>query len=127
MASLSHLSTMLVVEDEAIIALDIEATLYDAGVGLVVVAGRTEDAHALLSRHAIEAAVLDLHLGPDQWTYDIARELEARGVPFIFSSGTVEVAEGFEHLPLVVKPFSTDQLMAALLQVVGTPSTVAAQ
>ncbi len=125
MASLSHLPTMLVVEDEAIIALDIESTLYDAGVAQVLSTGRVAEAIQLIAQHPIDAAVLDLHLGPNQWTYDIARALEAKGVPFIFSSGTVDVAEGFEHLPLVSKPFSTDQLMAALLQVTARQSATA--
>ena len=127
MVSLSHLATMLVVEDEAIIALDIESTLYDAGVASVLSSGRADEALRLVALYPIDAAVLDLHLGPNQWTYEIARALETKGVPFIFSSGTADLAEGFEHLPLVPKPFSTDQLMAALLQVTQRPSAIAAQ
>ena len=117
MANLSHLARMLVVEDEAIILLDIESTLRDTGVADVVTATTIAGAMNALDRNRIDAAILDLHLGPNNWTYDIAHRLQAAGVPFVFSSGSAAVAEGFADVPLVTKPFSADQLIAALLEV----------
>jgi len=117
MASLAHLSRLLVVEDEALILLDIEMTLRDMGVADVVTASAVDEALAVIDAGGLDAAVLDLHLGPTGWSYGVARRLQADGIPFIFSSGTVDVAEGFQTVPLVMKPFSGEQLAAALLQV----------
>ena len=127
MANLTHLNRMLVVEDEALILLDIESTLGDMGVAEVVTATNVDEAMNAIDGQQFDAAVLDLHLGPNNWTYDIAHRLEASGVPFIFSSGTVDVADGFREVPLVTKPFSTEQLVAALLQVTADRQTEAAQ
>ncbi|HZY67322.1 MAG TPA: response regulator [Devosia sp.] len=127
MANLNHLSRMLVVEDEAIIALDIESTLRDAGVNDIAVTSSEDEALQLIEAGNFDAAVLDLHLGFNSWTYAIARALRAKAVPFIFSSGTVDIADGYADVPLVMKPFSTDQLLAALLQVTTPPQQMAAQ
>jgi CheY-like chemotaxis protein len=127
MADLSHLSRVLVVEDEALIMLDIESTLQDAGVAEIVATGSSAEALQQIEAGEFDAAVLDLHLGPNNWTYDIARQLMRRGIRFIFSSGTVEYAEGFRDVPLVPKPFSADQLIAALIQVTTGDRIQAAQ
>ena len=127
MANISHLSRMLVVEDEALILLDIETTVRDAGVADVVAATSVEEAMAAIDAGSFDAAVLDLHLGRSGWSYDVAHRLKQKGVPFIFSSGTVDVADGFHDVPLVMKPFSSAQLVAALLQVTADRHAQAAQ
>jgi CheY-like chemotaxis protein len=118
---------MLVVEDEALIMLDIEATLLDAGIGEVVTATSVEEALRLIDAVALDAAVLDLHLGRVGWSYDVANRLQQKGVPFVFSSGTVDVADGFRHVPLIIKPFLAEQLIAGVLQVTADRGEIAAQ
>jgi CheY-like chemotaxis protein len=127
MATLSHLNRMLILEDQALILLDLEMTLAEAGVAEIYSATTTDDAMAIVERGGLDAAVLDLHLGATGWSYDVARRLEALKVPFIFSSGTVDIADGFQHVPLLTKPFSEDQLLSALLQVTADRETMAAQ
>jgi DNA-binding NtrC family response regulator len=127
MADLSHLSRVLVVEDEGLIALDVETTLRDAGVRDIVSAANVADALALIARVPLDAAILDLHLGRGGWSHVVAEQLRAKGVPFIFSSGTVAVVDGFRDVPFVAKPFATDQLLAALLQVTAQEALEAAQ
>ena len=127
MANLNHLSTILVCEDEALILMDIESTLLSAGVGVVQSAMSLEEGLAMAGTGQFDAAVLDLHLGRDGWSYEIAHRLKEKGVPFIFSSGTIDVVEGFHDVPLVMKPFSTDQMISALLQVTADREIRAAQ
>jgi len=127
MTGLSHLARVLVVEDEALISLDIETTLADAGVADVVTATSVDAAMLALDQFLFDGAVLDLHLGRSGWSYEVARRLQRIGVPFIFTSGTVDIADGFREVPLVTKPFSTDQLLSALLQVSADRETKAAQ
>ena len=114
MADISHLSRILVVEDEALILLDLEQTLAEAGVQTVLAASTVADALKMVDMAQPDAAIVDLHLGRDGWSYDVARRLKEKGVPFVFSSGTVEVAEGFHDVPLVLKPFASDRLIETL-------------
>ena len=127
MADLSHLGRVLVVEDEALILIDVEQTLADTGVATVLSAVTADDALAIIDAAPLDAAVLDLHLGRDGWSYDIARRLQEKGVPFVFSSGSVSVADGFHDVPLVTKPFSSEQLIDAIIDVTSSRDIVAAQ
>ena len=72
MAGLSHLRRMLVLEAEALILLDLEQTLTEAGVETVLVAATTDDALAIVDAAALDAAILDLNLGRGGWSYDVA-------------------------------------------------------
>lgn len=117
MASLNHLSSVLVVEDEAIILLDLESSLLDAGVADVQTATTVAEAMALIDATRFDAAVLDLHLGPEAWTYDIAHRLRSANIPFVLSSGTIDVVEEFREVPLISKPYKSDELILALQQI----------
>ena len=125
MAGLSHLRRMLVLEAEALILLDLEQTLTEAGVQTVLVAATTDDALAIVDA-ALDAAILDLNLGRGGWSYDVARRLQQKGVPFVFSSGTNDVVEGFEGIPMVLKPFSSDQMINTLREASSGRDVVAA-
>jgi CheY-like chemotaxis protein len=114
MFDLSHIVRILVLEDEGLIALDIEATLQDAGVSEVVCVPSVAEALRAIDGAEFDAAILDIRIGADGWAYDVARGLKQKGVPFIFSSGSVEIAEPFRDIPLVTKPFSSEQLIEAL-------------
>jgi len=126
MAGLSHLRRMLVLEAEALILLDLEQTLTEAGVETVLVAATTDDALAIVDAAALDAAILDLNLGRGGWSYDVARRLQQNGVPFVFSSGTNDVVEGFEGIPMVLKPLSSDQMINTLREVSSGRDVVAA-
>lgn len=114
MADLSHIRRMLVLEDEALILLDLEQTLMDAGVETVLVAATNADALTIVDGAVLDAAILDVNLGRGESSYDVARRLQQKGVPFLFSSGTDGVSEGFENVPLVLKPFTSDQVVNSL-------------
>jgi len=126
MAILSPLRRMLVVEDEALILLDIEQTLRDAGVEQVFTAANTEDALAIVEATPLDAAVLDLRLGREGSSDEIARWLQQKDVPFAFLSGSVGVVEGFAEAPLLNKPFSSDELVAVLQSLLPESDVAAA-
>jgi len=107
---------VLVVEDEFLIALDIDRILENAGAKLVLTAGRINEALRILGEdHAIDAAVLDLKLDKDS-TLPIAEKLQALGIPFVFLTGAPEAAQtrGFPRAPVVAKPFDSTMLIAGL-------------
>lgn len=109
--------SVLVVEDEFLIALDIERILKGAGVARVVSASRVAQALELVATQGpFDAAVLDLKLEREAST-PVAERLEAGGVPFLFLTGgpsESEITRRFRKAPVVGKPFDGAALLAAL-------------
>ena len=77
---------VLVVEDEAILAIDIAEQLSDAGFEIVGPAPSVAKALALIREVGCDFAVLDFNLR-EETAESIARELQARDKPFLFLSG----------------------------------------
>lgn len=106
----------LVVEDETLILMMIEAMLDDLGCTSVTAAGSCHHAIALIKDQVFDAAMLDMNLdGSDSQA--VADALAARGVPFIYSTGNTaghDIKEGFNGRAVLRKPFSFEQLTAAL-------------
>jgi DNA-binding response OmpR family regulator len=106
---------VLIVEDEALIALTLEELLIDAGFDVVGVAGRLDAALAIIERDICDAAILDTNLagvsaGP------AATALRARGVPFIVVSGYLPAQQppAFSGALSLRKPCGPEQLVQAL-------------
>lgn len=109
--------TLLVVEDEALIAMDLEDMLEDLGHRVIEVAGSPAHALALLERciHDLDAVLLDANLGGES-ALPVARRLHDGNVPFVITSGYEEhelLREGFDA-PLVSKPYRSAEIDQAL-------------
>lgn len=78
---------LLVVEDEALVAMLIEDLLRDLGCTVIGPVGSVVRALDLLRREALDGALLDVNLGDGEWSYPVADALAARGVPFVFLTG----------------------------------------
>ncbi|MGE5563477.1 MAG: response regulator [Bacillota bacterium] len=106
---------VLVVEDEAIIALAIEDMLIELGCQIVGPALSVDAAARLASGEALDAAVLDINLRGET-SRPVAEILRGRDVPFCFSTGyeSADVPDGFESVPLLRKPYTSDSLGAML-------------
>lgn len=108
---------ILVAEDEALISMLAEDMLADAGVAEVVIAASLKEAQAILDRETqIDAAVLDVKLGTDSGI-DLAGALEERAIPFVFATGLgpdSEIPPPFNHVAIVQKPYTGDDLIAAI-------------
>ena len=108
---------ILVLEDEFLIALDVEHVCREHGAADVVIIS-TLDALGVdpFAREAFHAAVLDLMLAGKPTT-GFAGQLLERTIPFVFATGYTEsggVIEGFEGVPVVGKPYSGHDLVGAL-------------
>jgi len=77
--------SILVVEDEMLVLMNIETTLTDLGC-TATSAGTIEDALTLLDDTSFDAAMLDVNLHGEK-SYPVADALALRGIPFIFSTG----------------------------------------
>ena len=84
-AGRAHLGTVLVVEDEFLIGMDLVMTLTGAGYEVLGPAGRAVDALALLKDHEPDAAILDVNLGDHRVT-PVAQELASRNIPYVLAS-----------------------------------------
>lgn len=120
-AALSGLR-LLVVEDEAMVAMLIEDMLCDLGCVVSGVAGTLSRGMALAKDEsfAIDGAILDINLGGEK-VYPVAEALSARRVPFIFSTGYggAGVDKAFAHIPILAKPYDQQTLEQKLISVLG--------
>jgi CheY-like chemotaxis protein len=105
----------LLVEDEPLVALDIEHSLRTAGYELTGRAADIQKALALVESGTYDAAILDLNLSGRR-SDDVATALTNKRIPFAFVTGYAD-----EALPQCVsdrivlkKPFTTDQLLSVV-------------
>lgn len=110
---------VLIVEDEALVAMLVEDTLLDAGAEVAGPAATASEALALLASSRPDVAVVDINLG-DHTSEPVTTALTARGVPFLVATGYGAAALG--TLPpgtgVIAKPFELAALverLAALL------------
>ena len=103
---------VLVVEDEPLIALQIEDQLAAAGATVLGPVGIIGAAARLIENEPLDAALLDATLAGEP-VDALAAALDARGVPFAFASGhgPLGLPEGFRDRPLLGKPFSEEALL----------------
>jgi CheY-like chemotaxis protein len=106
---------ILVVEDEFLIALDIAGVLEQAGLAVVGPAGTVADALRAIEQDVVDGALLDAHLAGEP-VGRIADALKARNIPFAFVSGygREQLPAAHRAAPLVKKPFTGKDLLAAV-------------
>src|SRR5215475_3698411 len=110
----------LVVEDEALLALELAECLTDAGLEVVGPATSVANALKLVNNPGCDVVILDVNLGTEH-SEPVALELKARGIPFVVLSGNsreyfamgfagahslpspVEALPGLDHLPRCIR------------------------
>jgi PAS domain S-box-containing protein len=102
---------VLVVEDEAVVAMELSRVLTAAGAKVIGPAGTIEEAMELLDAHAVDRALLDINLGGRLIT-PVAKALSRQGIPFVYLTGYQEpdVDDG----PILRKPVPANVLLGAL-------------
>lgn len=103
---------VMLVEDEAMIAMVLEDFLADLDCEVVGPFGAVAPALAWLngSETLPDAAVLDVNLGSER-VYPVAEALKAAGVPFAFATGYGRIEdERFNDAPVLSKPMDLDKL-----------------
>jgi DNA-binding NtrC family response regulator len=107
---------VLVVEDEAILAMELESILLDAGAQAVTVCRTVEDALDALAREGVAAAVLDVRVGRKQ-VGPVASYLANRGIPFLFYTGQIgndPVLEAWPRSRVITKPARARTIISAV-------------
>lgn len=106
---------ILVVEDEMLVAMNIEDMLLDLGHEVAGLASRLGPALALAVEGRFDAAMLDVNLDGEP-SFPVADLLAGRGIPFLFATGYGRqgIEERFRDRPILQKPFRAAELGAAL-------------
>jgi PAS domain S-box-containing protein len=102
---------VLLVEDEALVAMMIQESLVECGFQVVGPISTAAEALAKATDDHFDAAVLDINLG-DGMVYPVAGILATRGVPFVFVTGydLESVDQRFSEIPILQKPIDRDML-----------------
>lgn len=113
---------VLIVEDEALLALELELVFADEGAEIVGPALSLSHGVTLVeATPEIDCAVLDVDLGGRD-VFPIAHALEARGVPFIFHTAHASsraLTALFPTSETVAKPARPEELVARLAAISG--------
>ena len=109
---------ILVLEDEFLIAMDVEQLCRDHGALDVTVARSLEEIGGGVD---VDAAIIDVLLDGVP-TLDFAAGLKEAGTPFVFASGYTdggEVATRFPDVAMIGKPYSGNDLIEAIAAACG--------
>ena len=104
--------TILVAEDEPLIALDMSGYLEDAG-AKVIVATNLKDSLAKVDEPGIKVAIVDHRFGPDT-SAAVCAKLDERGIPFIVYTGFRELPDPCKHCIIVRKPAQSQTILEIL-------------
>ena len=106
---------VLIVEDEAMVAMEIETTLLEAGCTVLGPVATVEQARMLIAGAGFDAALLDGNLG-GRHVDELADLLVSVGVPFAFVTGygRESLPSSYRDWPMLAKPFGPAQLRVFL-------------
>lgn len=95
--------SILIVEDEPLIALEVDAAFTIAGASIVSAANRKE-ALRMISLPGLSAAVVDMNLGGADCS-DVCMRLSDSGIPFVFYTGDAraDILQKWPDAPILTK------------------------
>ncbi|GMN03118.1 response regulator [Erythrobacter sp. MTPC3] len=116
---MSNQITLLIVEDEPLIMMDLQFSAEDRDCRVLSACNCEQALQHLADNSAIHAAVLDVSLGKTETCLPIARELDRQGIPFILHSGDLNRHE--ERIrtldaPLLAKPMPSGEVIEAAIE-----------
>ncbi|WP_296398407.1 response regulator [Reyranella sp.] len=117
---------VLVIEDEAVIALDVADIVRNAGHEVVGIAATEKAAIDLAAKHSPHLVLADIQLrGSDSGISAVNQIMKSMSVPVIFVTGFPErllTGKQVEPAFVISKPFDPDLLRAAIAQALDTVS-----
>ena len=121
MGALDGLSVLLL-EDEFLIALEAEDMLTRMGAARIEIAQDLEEAGRLLGEHRFDIAMLDVNVN-GQTSLGLAADLKERGIPVLFATGYELKSKSIpadDSIPYITKPYSADRLESALVSALSS-------
>jgi two-component sensor histidine kinase len=112
---------ILIVEDEALVAMVYEEYLIEVGYDIIGPAADLPSAMTLLAQERPDAAILDVNLSGKP-VYPLAETLIEIGVPFVLCTGYAQLdikTEKLRHAPVLTKPVNSKTLIAVIADLLG--------
>jgi CheY-like chemotaxis protein len=111
---------VLVVEDEFLVAIQLEDTLAALGCTVLEPAHSMDEAERALAGYEFDIAVLDINIAGKP-IYPIARRLADRGIPIVFTTGysREHIDEEWRDAPTLRKPYLAMELRRVLEEALG--------
>jgi DNA-binding NtrC family response regulator len=102
---------VLLVEDNTLIALDLEEILKEYGCRVVGPSMTVREALEVLDREEVDIAVVD-YLLEDGEAAPLARALDVKGIPFAICTGAggAELCTRYPNTPILGKPYNPDDV-----------------
>jgi CheY-like chemotaxis protein len=120
-AELSRRPSVLIIEDDALVAEMIAEMVSELGYGLAGRAHDTQSAHQALRSDRYDVVLLDM-LFQGQKGDELADLLQRNKTPHAFVTDYSEIKPPYDKVPLLIKPFSAEQLRLLLHHLVGPPA-----
>lgn len=113
---------ILIVEDEALIAMHLESSLMGLGHNVEAIATRMDKAVLLARTIDIDFAILDVNVAGIQ-SFPVADILRGRGISFMFATGygTAGLVDGYRDEVTLRKPYGSEELARALARAFRAP------
>ncbi|AJA61599.1 response regulator [Bradyrhizobium japonicum] len=104
-------ASIFLVEDEALIRMMLVEMIAELGHKVIAEAGSVNQARSLAETERYDLAILDINLQGTN-VQPVAEVVRDRGVPFFFLSGygSRGLPDGFDGMPVLVKPCTPDTL-----------------
>jgi len=117
--------SVLVIEDEPLVALDIVSVLNEAGANVVGPVTTRKEALSSVEELSLDLVLLDGNLQGES-VEDIAERLRDRRIPFLMVSGydSGQLPQTLSRHPIVLKPFSREDLLRSARQSLLSPVPV---
>lgn len=111
---------VLIVEDEVLLALDLEEMLTALGHHVIGQATRIDKAMELARDTDMDFAVLDINVAGSQ-SFPVADVLRGRNIPFTFATGygNEGLIDGYRDFPVLRKPYAQEDLKRSIARVLG--------
>jgi CheY-like chemotaxis protein len=115
---------VLIVEDEAMVAMLLEDLLQELGCHVVEIASRVDTALVSITARIFDVAILDVNL-KGETSYPVADLLELCKMPFLFATGyeIQVIPEKYRQHTVLQKPFRKEELEEALLRAIQQAAT----
>jgi PAS domain S-box-containing protein len=116
---------VIIIEDEPLVSMDLEANLTGAGCEVIGFAGTLNRAKALVGSADCDVALLDANLAGHS-VEELAAMLTQRSIPFAFVTGYERetLPSGFRDAVVLKKPASLNELIATVEMLVYRPTSV---
>jgi DNA-binding response OmpR family regulator len=113
-------TTVLVIEDEFYLAMDIKQDIERAGGIVLGPVPDTATTLAMISRDAPDCAIVDINLGEGA-SFEVAEELKRRNIPFLFLTGydAASIPPQMADVERFEKPATPGPIIAAITRLAG--------